>query len=101
MTKETRIGLLVGLLFIVAFGLVLSELTGPDSSPPAPAAAEENFASYAHTPVIEEVSLPVGQVTAGRRAPAPTRSVAAVEASLGNPIAYGERAGTIEAEISP
>jgi len=31
MTRETRIGLVVGLLFIVMFALVLSELTGADS----------------------------------------------------------------------
>lgn len=31
MTKETRIGLLVALAFIIAFGLVLSELTGTSS----------------------------------------------------------------------
>lgn len=33
MTKETRIGLLVGLGFIIMFGLVLSELTSPAPSP--------------------------------------------------------------------
>ncbi len=31
MTRETRIGLLVGLMFIIAFGLILSELTGAGS----------------------------------------------------------------------
>jgi nucleoid-associated protein YgaU len=40
MTRETRIGLLVGLLFILAFGLILSELTNPElpaaEQPPAP-----------------------------------------------------------------
>ena len=40
MTRETRIGLLVGLMFIVLFGLVLSELTGDASRPPRPAPAE-------------------------------------------------------------
>ncbi|MFP3937711.1 MAG: LysM peptidoglycan-binding domain-containing protein [Phycisphaerae bacterium] len=44
MTRETRIGLVVGLLFIIAFGLVLSELTGTASGPGEPdmASAEES-----------------------------------------------------------
>ncbi len=33
MTRETRIGLLVGLVFIVLFGLVISGLTGSSSAP--------------------------------------------------------------------
>ncbi len=33
MTKESRIGLLVGLVFIFAFGLMLSELTGSGQDP--------------------------------------------------------------------
>ncbi|MFP4353917.1 MAG: LysM peptidoglycan-binding domain-containing protein [Phycisphaerae bacterium] len=33
MTRETRIGMLIGLLFIFAFGLVLSELYGPAQAP--------------------------------------------------------------------
>ncbi len=112
MTKETRIGLLVGLLFIVAFGLVLSELAGTDSSPPAPAAAEENFESYAHTPVIEEAFPFAERVAAGRRSPGPSDGqpaagggVAAVEVSLSDPLAEGDRGGgmieAIEAEVSP
>ena len=42
MTRETRIGLLVGLMFIILFGLVLSELTGNASGPARPAPAEAN-----------------------------------------------------------
>ena len=42
MTRETRIGLLVGLLFIIMFGLVLSGLT--NSNAPAPAVAPGNVA---------------------------------------------------------
>jgi len=34
MTRETRIGLLVGLLFIVLFGLVLADYANPPSKPP-------------------------------------------------------------------
>ena len=40
MTRETRIGLLVGLMFIVLFGLVLSELTGTTSAPAKPVTTE-------------------------------------------------------------
>lgn len=36
MTRETRIGLLVGLMFIIMFGLVLSELAGTDGVVPPP-----------------------------------------------------------------
>jgi len=36
MTRETRIGLLVGLLFIIMFGLILSELAGTDTQFPSP-----------------------------------------------------------------
>lgn len=55
MTRETRIGLLVGLVFIVAFGVLLSELTGHSGpTPPPPAAAAEHVENYLHTPAIEE-----------------------------------------------
>jgi len=102
MTKETRIGLLVGLLFIVAFGLVLSELTGTDAAPPAPAAMEENIESYAPTPVIEEVLHPAGPLASGPPAPAPPgEGIAAVEVSLGHRAAHADRGGVISAEISP
>lgn len=39
MTRETRIGLLVGLVFIVMFGLILAEFTGGAKSAPIPAPA--------------------------------------------------------------
>ncbi|MBL7132980.1 MAG: LysM peptidoglycan-binding domain-containing protein [Phycisphaerae bacterium] len=51
MTRETRIGLLIGLGFVVVFGLVLSELTTPES--PAPA-SEQIGSAYRHTYVIDE-----------------------------------------------
>ena len=40
MTRETRIGMLIGLLFIFAFGLVLSELYGP-AQPPTTASVQD------------------------------------------------------------
>lgn len=51
MTRETRIGLLIGLGFVVVFGLVLSELTNPQS--PAPA-SDEIGSVYKHTYVIDD-----------------------------------------------
>lgn len=57
MTRQTRIGLLVGLAFIILFGLVLGELTGTADPAPAPEATED-AASYAHARRIEEIYLP-------------------------------------------
>ncbi len=48
MTRETRVGLLVGMVFIVAFGLILSELTVTTSS----GTASESFGD------IKEVASP-------------------------------------------
>ncbi len=69
MTRETRIGLLVGLVFIVMFGLVLSELAGPGKSPSAPSASPSDDAyvynvlpvrapaeEVASTPIVSNVS---------------------------------------------
>jgi hypothetical protein len=33
MTRESRVGLLVGMVFIFAFGLMLSDLTGNETEP--------------------------------------------------------------------
>lgn len=45
MTRETRIGLLVGLMFIIMFGLVLSELAGTDGVvPPPPRGGDQDAA---------------------------------------------------------
>lgn len=53
MTRETRIGLLVGLAFIVMFGLVLSELTGTgESVQTAPRQLSEAI-SEGWSPIIE------------------------------------------------
>jgi len=108
MTKETRIGLLVGLLFIIMFGLVLSELTGSGSGPPAPAAAEENFDAYAHTPVIQDLSPPIGYAGAQRQAEAVAAGPGRRTAPAGAIIEAGVRPGTsgpaggvLEAHVYP
>lgn len=94
MTKETRIGLLVGLLFIIMFGLILGELTGPNSLPPSPAVAEENVESYAATPAI----YPLGPPGGGRANVAP--GAPAGPAPGGGPPA-DDGGGIIEVAISP
>ncbi len=57
MTRETRIGLLVGLVFIVMFGLVLSELTGKPGPLGSPSASNGDKAvsdtTLAMLPVVE------------------------------------------------
>lgn len=55
MTKEKPIGLIVGLLFIIGFGLILSMLMGTeDRLPPAPAVMEENPDAYASAYAIDD-----------------------------------------------
>ena len=60
MTRETRIGLLIGLGFVVVFGLVLSELT--DSEAPVPV-SDEIATAYRHTYVIDETPDASGERT--------------------------------------
>lgn len=62
MTRETRIGLLIGLGFVVVFGLVLSELTTPESAAVAPASDKINLTPK-HTYVIDETRGASGERT--------------------------------------
>ena len=60
MTRETRIGLLVGLAFIVTFGLVLSELTGvagPSSAARTTEVALAELEQPGWSPVIEPLPI--------------------------------------------
>ena len=57
MTKETRIGLVVGLGFIIMFGLVLTELTGTNREPAPPSLSDDNKLAFAP---VEEVSPAIG-----------------------------------------
>lgn len=61
MTRETRVGLLLGLFFIIAFGMILSELkgTGDLAQGPNPPVVEGDYYQYSE-PKIEE--LPFGPV---------------------------------------
>jgi nucleoid-associated protein YgaU len=57
MTRETRIGLLIGLGFIVLFGVVLAGLLNTNDKLPAPNAASGN-STLAFDPIREEVPAP-------------------------------------------
>lgn len=72
MGRETRIGLLVSLGFVVVFGLVLAELTGLDPAGPAGApSASVTGTDYSHAYPIEELRVPEGPA-ARRAAVSPT-----------------------------
>ena len=64
MTRETRIGLLVGLMFIVMFGLVLGELTGPPAAERPTAVAADKPVPYIGIPVRRDIR-PIGVGPAG------------------------------------
>lgn len=55
MTRETRIAMLVGLLFIIMFGLVLSELTKGQPAPAPLTATGEPGLAQRYTAVVEPV----------------------------------------------
>ncbi len=68
MASETRVGLLVGLMFIVAFGLVLSELTSPipaSSSQPQGQITRQNIWTPTVMPILpsrDEVAIAVVEI---------------------------------------
>lgn len=100
MTKEKPIGLIVGLFFIIVFGLILSELTGTNATlPPSPAAAEENFGAYSQTPMIDDYVPydPAPLISPRRGALGPD---AVVDVRMSRPGA-SDRGGVIEAELRP
>jgi len=100
MTKEKPIGLIVGLFFIIVFGLILSELTGTNATlPPAPAAAEENIGAYSQTPTIDDYVPydPSPLISPGGSA---LGADAVVDVHMSRPGA-ADRGGVIEAELRP
>lgn len=100
MTKEKPIGLIVGLFFIIVFGLILSELTGTNAAcPPPPSAEEEHVGAYNPTPTIDDYvpynPAPLGPPTGGGLG-----ADALVDVHMTRPGA-DDRGGVIEAEIRP
>ena len=65
MKRETRIGLGVGLLFILGFGLILSEMTNSDSPPPAAGSPgttnTEYVATSRHVRPTQPAQMRIGQ----------------------------------------
>ena len=62
MTRDSRIGLLVGLLFILAFGLILTEMVNPpsdDANTPQAAADDDILATYTHARTARSERPPV------------------------------------------
>jgi nucleoid-associated protein YgaU len=71
MTRETRIGLLVGLVFIVMFGLVLTELTGTKSASD-PKGARDDQTQLVWSPQAQDVSPSVAGPGLSQQASPPT-----------------------------
>ncbi|MCE5278702.1 MAG: LysM peptidoglycan-binding domain-containing protein [Planctomycetaceae bacterium] len=91
MGRETRIGLLVSLGFVVVFGLVLAELTGLDPAGPAAApSAAVTGTDYSHAYPIEELRV--------SERPAPRR---AVGHSAERPSSSQRRAAVVQQQTNP
>ena len=79
MTRETRIGLLVGLMFIVMFGLVLSELAGTEGVVSSPPPGQELGLDAAAEEIATFCVMPTPPPTAVRPTPvAPTKDSSSV-----------------------
>jgi len=69
MTRETRIGLLVGLLFIIMFGIVLAGLTNTNAPPPTPVASttavstNSDVREILYVPTMDSDRRPVAAAT--------------------------------------
>ncbi len=105
MTKEKPIGLIVGLLFIIGFGLILSMLMGTeDKLPPRSAAAEENTEAYASAHAIDDSArftpLPTGADFSSAVAGGGAIGNSGVESRMGAP-SNDDREGVIVSELRP
>jgi len=106
MTRETRIGLLVGLGFIIMFGLVLSELTGT-APPPRPAedVTADDAGPYAYTALADPGPGGSESATdlAARRPEAPDRAdrdPAVVRSETRRPTEPDRRLGTVTVSLT-
>ncbi len=103
MTKEKPIGLIVGLFFIIVFGLILSELTGAGSTiPTAPPAAEQDVNAHFRTPQIDEDRVPYVPALATTASTEGQSPGGESFVSARMPRAdINDREGTIEVEFGP
>ena len=100
MTRETRIGLLVGMVFIIMFGLVLSELAGTSPDRPASGPAVRDDTALLPTPIIDPGPTPRGSGEAGRPVRIAQRTYEAtsdgvVRSRMSRPGAAGDRTGVV------
>jgi nucleoid-associated protein YgaU len=113
MTRETRIGLLVGLVFIVMFGLVLSELTGTSTPQPPPSSARSSDSMYAWTPIVQDApaqtthtelaaSNPQAALAQPAQAPTAAEVPATVQSSVAQaPVLTSPQAAVVESRPMP
>ncbi|MBI5723052.1 MAG: LysM peptidoglycan-binding domain-containing protein [Planctomycetes bacterium] len=63
MTRETRVGLLLGLIFIIAFGFILSGLNGPTGAAPAEKTGStqpcDKSQYFTQAPVVQNVAAEI------------------------------------------
>ena len=97
MTRETKIGLLVGLAFIIVIGILLSDhMTSTTEPPKAPlSVAGNNVRESIVTPAAPPVAA-VGGVATGHGAVAPNQPV-----SIGGDITQPQRAATPVIHVGP
>lgn len=101
MTKEKPIGLVVGLLLIIGFGLILSMLMGTeDKLPPASAATEENPDAYASTRAIDDSARFTPVLDGADLSTAAAGGNSMVESRMAGPNT-DDREGVIESEWRP
>jgi len=108
MSKETRIGLLVGLLFIIMFGLVLANMLPKSDAPPvspsplgsavnAPAEGDRDYGYIPPTPTMDSERRPVPAAPV-----APARPVdGAGAATAGGTPGAGAPVGTVVVSVTP
>lgn len=114
MNKETRIAMLVGLVFIVMFGLVLSELTKVSNPTPPAKALASDLPSRGYTAEFSPTAAPIHEITpvTGTTGPAdegvevmkegtaPVEHLTTVEFTLRPPAGAGDRSLTAVGNFS-
>lgn len=78
MKRETRIGLGVGLLFILGFGLILSEMANKTDPPTEPTASNDTSENVANSRHVRQIDRPRGRI-GGAIPPAQRRQAAVAQ----------------------